>query len=314
MIFFDWFRRWRRTLKSALPYVRRREYRILQRTHAELIDALDGRATAAAAARLQVMKVITPGLTGEVCFFVSFANQSALKSHVSDHVTRLLDAGIQVILILNSDLAATSFAIENELKNRLSGLLFRENIGFDFGAWAHAFSLCDGQEQWTRLYLVNDSIVGPLTKASFGRMIERVRDTSTDVLGLTECHAPRRHLQSYFLVFNIGALRSDAMKFFFRRVLNWPSKSQVIEVYEMRLTALFEAAGLQCEALFPPLSNDIYSSNDTSFRWAELVAVGFPYLKTSVIANHPSDRRIVSWLAAMHGDSPNASKAVSDEL
>jgi len=84
----------------------------------------------------------------------------------------------------------------------------------------------------------------------------------------------------------------------FRRLLNWPIKSQVIEVYESRLTALLEAQGLRCEALFPSLSNDPLSSDDTSIRWAELVTAGFPYLKTRVIARHPHDERIKAWLAS----------------
>lgn len=301
------FRTWRRAIKAVLPFVRRREYLIVQRNHAELIEALDGLATSAATARLQTVKSLLPGQTGEVCFFVSFANQFKLKPHVVDHITCLLAAGIQVILILNTDLPASSFVIEKSLEDRLSGVLIRENLGFDFGAWAHAFSLCESRDRWTRLYLVNDSIVGPLSDAAFSRMIERVRSSSADIVGLTESFSPRRHLQSYFLVFNKRALHSDVVRKFFRRVLNWPSKSQVIEVYEVRITAMFEAAGLRCEALFPSLSQDVFGSDDTSQNWKTLVTAGFPYLKTRVIAKHSRDERMTTWLAARSGNSRSPS-------
>ena len=38
--FSDAFRAWRRNVKATLPYVRRREYRILQRKYDEVIDGL----------------------------------------------------------------------------------------------------------------------------------------------------------------------------------------------------------------------------------------------------------------------------------
>jgi lipopolysaccharide biosynthesis protein len=297
----DALRTWRRAIKAALPYVRRREYRILQRNHAELIEALDRRATPAAQARIRVAKPLVQDMARELCLFVTFAEQPQIKPHVCEHITHLLGAGIQVVLIVNTDLPAASIEIDRQLHDRLSGVLVRENIGFDFGAWAHAWALLEGSRQWTRLYLVNDSIIGPLNSAHFARLIERVRNARAEVVGLTESLAPRRHLQSYFLVFNAAALRSDALQGLFRRIVNWPSKSQVIEVYETRLTALLEAEGMRCEALFPSLWKDPASSDDSSIRWAQLVAAGFPYLKTRVIASHPADARIRAWLAARPG-------------
>ncbi|MEQ1805454.1 MAG: rhamnan synthesis F family protein [Burkholderiaceae bacterium] len=269
-----------------------------------MIEAADGLATPAAAADLYMTKPMASGLTGEVCLFVSFAEQPALKPHVTDHICHLLASGIHVVLVVNTDIPPSSIRIEAGLYDRLSGIMIRRNLGFDFGAWAHALSLCDARENWTRLYLVNDSIVGPLSGADFVRMMGRVRNAGADVVGLTESLTPRRHLQSYFLVFNESALRSHVFKALFRRILNWPRKEQVIDIYEARITALLEAEGMQCQALFPSLWNDTLSSDDTSVRWAELVAAGFPYLKARVVAGNPRDKRIDTWLAARPGIPP----------
>jgi hypothetical protein len=280
----DLLRTWRRRVKAALPYVRRREYRSLQRRHAELIDALDGVASPAAQARLHVVKSLaTDDLAGDVCLFVSHAAQPDIKPHVVNHVRDLVTAGIRVVLILNTDLEPASLLIDTETVHRASGVLVRQNLGLDFGAWAHALALCGTTAHWTRLFLVNDSIVGPLNAPDFAQLIERVRRSSADVVGLTEALAPARHLQSYFLVFGPRALRHPAVQNLFSRVLNWPAKSQVIEVYEARLTAQLTAHGLHCEALFPSLSGDPLSSDDTSLRWAELIQQGFPYVKTRVL-------------------------------
>ena len=299
--FAESFRTWRRGLKARLPYVRRREHRVLQRKYAELIEALDQQATPAAAAKLRTAKPLQQGLPGEVCLFVSFADGPRLKPHAVEHIRHLLDAGIRVVLIVNTDLPADRFEIDRALQDRLSGVLIRENTGFDFGAWAHGLALCEDTSRWSRLFLVNDSIVGPLDAGDFERMLARVRSSAADVVGLTESLAPLRHLQSYFLVFNATALRHEAVRRLFARMLNWPAKSQVIDIHESRLTALLRAEGLNCEALFPALSADPLSSDDTSLRWAQLVRAGFPYLKTRVIAAHPRDPRIKAWLSARPG-------------
>ncbi|MEP7056487.1 MAG: rhamnan synthesis F family protein [Caldimonas sp.] len=301
--FTDAFRSWRRRLKASLPYVRRREHRVLQRKYAELIEAADGHAPAAAEAALQWIQPLEPALAGEVCLFVTFAAEACIKRHVDAHVARLVAAGIRVVVIVNTDLAAERFVIDADLRTHASGIAIRRNTGYDFGAWAHALALCD-DSRWSRLYLVNDSIVGPLELPAFERMLERIRTSDADVVGLTEALAPLRHLQSYFLVFSTRALRGGAVRRLFGRIRNWPTKMQVIDLYESRLTALLEAEGLRCEALFPSLSDDARSSDDTSLRWAELVGLGLPYLKTRVIAAHPQDARIERWLARMPGAPP----------
>jgi lipopolysaccharide biosynthesis protein len=286
----DWFRSWRRALKASMPYVRRREHRVLQGRHADLIDALDGRATPSTSADIHIVKPLRTDLLGDVCLFVSFASQRRLKLHVARHVEHLTSAGVSVLLVVNTDLPPSQIIVDQATQDRLHGLLIRQNLGFDFAAWAHVWSLCEGKEGWTRLYLVNDSIVGPLDSGNFRRMLARIRHSSSDVIGLTESLSPQRHLQSYFLVFNAAILSSGFLARFFGRVVNWPGKAQVIEVYETRMTALVESGGWRSEAMFPALSNDPFSSDDTSLRWSELVANGFPYLKARVIAGRPSNK------------------------
>ena len=303
--FTDAFRAWRRNVKAALPYVRRREHRILQRKYSALIDGLGWTAPPATQARLHTIKPLTPALAGEVCFFVSFAPHPRLKAHVATHIRHLLRAGVSVVLILNTDLAPAQMEIAPELLEQLSGAFVRENNGFDFAAWAHLFSLCEGTQHWTRLFLVNDSIVGPLNPAHFDRLMERVRASTADVVGLTENRAPLPHVQSFFLVLNASALRSAIIRRVFQRMLSLPTKSQVIDVYEMRLTQVLTQHGLRCEALFPPLSDDPHSANDTSFRWAQLIRAGFPYIKTSILDRFAGSAQVKALVPAefLHPDA-----------
>lgn len=294
----DIWRRWRRQIKSSAPFVRRRVYRVMQRKYARLLESLDGLATPATHAQLQVRKPLAQDMVGEVCLFVTHAAQPVLKTHAIHHIVHLLDAGIQVVLVFNTDLAADTLLIDAALEARLSGVLVRENIGFDFGAWAHAYSLFD-RTLLQRLYLVNDSIVGPLDHTDFTRMIGRIRASNANFIGLTESLAQTRHLQSYFLVFNRRALLSPALDKLMRGILNLPDKGQVVDVYQARLTQKLCALGLHSEALFPALSSDLNSSDDTSTRWERLLSAGFPYLKTRIIQQFPRNPQVRA--ARVHG-------------
>ncbi|MDE2299852.1 MAG: hypothetical protein KGL99_14845 [Burkholderiales bacterium] len=295
--FRDLFRSWRRNLKARLPYVRRREYRILERKYGELIDGL-GHTPRASLARLHALKPMTGPWVGDVCLFVTFASKPHIKRHVQAHLENLLRAGVNVVLIVNTELAPDQIVLDAALSSRLSGVLVRENVGFDFAAWAHAYLLCEQRDRWTRLMLVNDSIVGPLNTADFDRMLMRLRNSIVDVVGLTESRSPLPHVQSFFLVFNATALRSKVVQDFFQHMLSLPTKSQVIDVYETRLTQVLRLHGLRCEALFDPLSHDPHSSNDTYFRWDQLIHAGFPYIKASVLAKFAGSARIAGLIPA----------------
>ena len=294
MTLTDIFRAWRRDLKAKLPYVRRREYRILQQRYSELVNGLGWTALPATDASIYALKPVTDAFEGcDVCFFVSFSPKPALKKHVVEHIKHLLRSSVKVVLVLNTDLAPDQVLIDPELLSQLSGIYVRENSGFDFAAWAHLYSLFSDQvPHWSRLFLVNDSIVGPLNSVDFDRLMQRIRQTDADVVGLTECSSPLRHVQSFFLVFNHAALIHPTVKLIFSKILSLPTKGQVIDVYETRLTQMLTKVGLRCESLFPPLSDDPHSSNDTSFRWAQLIIAGFPYIKSSILDKFSSSKQV----------------------
>lgn len=278
---------WRRTVKAALPYVRRREHRLLQRRFDSLVDSLAWSAPSATQAQLHALKPLASELVGEVCFFVSFAASPVLKPHVHVHIEHLVRSGIQVVLVINGDTPPQSMRIDARLLGLVNAAFLRQNTGFDFAAWAHLYAVCGSTSRWQRLYIVNDSIVGPLDGADFKLMIERIRSSSVDVVGLTENIVPQRHLQSYFLAFNERSLRSPVVDRMFARMLSLPTKEQVIDAYETRLTLAMTSGGLRCEALFPSMAASLHEADDTSFRWAELIDSGFPYIKGRVLASLP---------------------------
>jgi hypothetical protein len=279
----DAFRRVRNAIKAHLPFVRRREYRILSERHEALIAAFTAEARMATDAGVAVLKWPASSLAGEVCLFVTHAPSPQLKPHVHVHVQSLAEAGFGVVLLVNTDLDRRGLLIEAPLLDCLVGCVVRENVGFDFGAWGHGYALGQGFPQCSRLLLVNDSIIGPINDRAFTAMVGRLRESRADMVGLTENRVPHRHLQSYFLTFGSRALRSDAFRVVFSGLRSLPTKELVIDAYETSLTRQLERKGLSGEALFPPLYDEPRSGDDTTRHWRELVDAGFPYVKASLL-------------------------------
>jgi hypothetical protein len=300
----DFWRIWRRRLKAKLPYVRRREFRKLKQSYESRISGMQigqlstmstmSWAPLASHAQLHAVKPLLEPIKGDICFFVTYAAQVQLKPHVVIHIEHLLRNGISVVLVINTSLAAHNFVLDAALSTRLSAIFVRENVGFDFAAWAHVHMLCQDRSQWERLFLINDSIVGPLTGSAFDVLIQRIRASSADVVGLTENTRPLPHLQSFFLVFNRTALNSAVLRRIFESTLSLSSKEEVIDLYEIQLTTLLKQRNLRCEALFPALTTGIFDTNDTYFRWEKLIDLGFPFIKASVLKEQEGHKKIHS--------------------
>jgi len=306
--FWQSFKNWLEKQEDRLPYVSRKRYdraisrsnkrkkinNSLREEHAALAKLLLVPADALAArATITHAIPIGPGETDELCLFVTHAPSPTLKQHVVDHVNSLIDENIAVVLVINTDHQAAEFMLPPDFSSRLTGLLVRQNIGFDFAAWAHAFCLLPRGMAKRRLYFVNDSIVGPLDKAAYRTILERIRRSTADMIGLTQNTKPRPHLQSFYLAFNERLFGSPLFTNFMTNLLNLPSKNAVIDAYEIHLTAHFQAHGFQCEALFPNMAQDDSLTDDTTFRWARLIETGFPFVKGHVLRNNTDPADII---------------------
>lgn len=275
-------------LRALLPWVGRR--RMLTQTArlqariqaiASQIYELDDCRAADTASRFLKPPGITAG--GELCLFVSHCATPALKPHVSTHIEALLAGGIQVLLILNSDCFETAPELPAPLLARLAGCMIRTNRGFDFGAWAHAYSLLPGPQRLQRLYLINDSIVGPVDAAAHRALLERIRGMAADCIGLTCAQHPRPHLQSYFLVVNAALLRSTEWPRIMHGIRNLATKQQVIDCYETTLSGHLQARGFMCAAVFAGHAGCAEFDNATIHDWATLIRGGLPFIKGAVL-------------------------------
>lgn len=213
----------------------------------------------------------------EVALFLTHSPDGKLKPHVRPYIAALRSQGIDVTLIVAAD--AAWFDRDALPLDEVDTLVVRENLGYDFAAWAHVLQLEPGLFDAERLYLLNDSLIGPLNNAMFVKMLTRLRSDPVDVVGLTENWQFQWHIQSYFLALRQRALASLAFQNFFDNVAILPTKDDVIQRYEINLAPALRAGGLSCAVLFPSESRN----DRTVFDWRRLIDEGFPFVKVKTL-------------------------------
>jgi hypothetical protein len=299
------YKAFRKRILAFMPFIRRsrheralvhfkRQMELERREREELGSLFFSPPLVASAARCTIRVPIKGASVDELCLFVTHAPNATLKPHVVDHINALLEAGIHVVLIANTDVGLSELEVCQDLATRLYGCLIRENVGYDFAAWAHAHSLIDPGLIRQRLYLINDSIVGPLDIRVYRALLQRIRDSRADAVGLTCNPDPHPHLQSYYLVFNERLLRSATYGSLMNRIVNLPLKQNVIDCYEIWLSPCLEQRGFVTAAIFPNLSKEPPPlRNDTITAWRQLFDLGFPFIKSAVLldADEAEDAR-----------------------
>lgn len=275
-----------RMRKEKFPsrYVSQKKYSNLQSKYNILVDAIastDNQLTYPASLR----SIISPSQKldfREICLFVSYSPEPLIKPHVEKHIAALQNEGIGVILAINTDNIKGEISIPSSLSS-LCGLYIRENKGFDFGAWSQIYEKLYEKIDADYLYLVNDSMVGPLSQKFFEDMLYKIRSSDADLIGLTSNNNPIFHLQSFFLIMRRPILKNDAFVSFFKTLWQLPTKEMVIDFYEVQITRLVQRLGYKIETIFPTDDLSIAKTDAVIHNLDTLRERRFPYMKTSVI-------------------------------
>lgn len=180
---------------------------------------------------------------GSVALISSYRHQRIAGTALRWLVAALQAEGIPVIVIDSSAMEPSdSFGAEK--------LLWRENRGFDFASWFTAFERHDDvMAACDRMYLLNDSCVGPLD--GLGAMLERGWSLDAGVWSCTDSWDHGYHLQSYFLAVGTVALRGGAVRRFAEAYTYPVDKRDVIIEGELALSRHLLHEGIELAAVHP---------------------------------------------------------------
>ena len=175
-------------------------------------------------------------------FFAHFDPQNEIDEYVQYYLKHLHELGCFIIFVsgspeLKPEAAATILPY-------CMGIYTRQSLGYDFGCWHLAWCLFKqkgwGLKQFDRLLLANDSVYGPL----FDLKEMLCSFSGADVYGASENLEIERHLQSYFLLWELN----DQTRLFLENYWNTfryvVEKDQVVWKCEVGISKRARAAGL----------------------------------------------------------------------
>ncbi|MDG5496673.1 rhamnan synthesis F family protein [Niveispirillum sp. BGYR6] len=182
-----------------------------------------------------------------IVVFNHFDCRGAIHEYVEFYLRELRQQGFSIIFTSNSP-RFPERSVE-KLKPLASIILWRRNVGYDFGAFKDGIAEIPDLQALDMLLITNDSMYGPLQ--DFAQVIKSAKADEADVWGITDSWDGRFHLQSYFLLFHPTAIRSQAFAKFWGRLPYFRRKRWVVRYGEIGLTPFFLSQGLRCKAIFP---------------------------------------------------------------
>lgn len=228
---------------------------------------------------LRVERGRLDGLEGpRIALVASWSATPNMSRSLSEYLTRLADYGYQSVVISTSQVEGPlqwPWGLPDQ-----TVVVRRRNEGYDFGSWAAGINMIPGVSEAEHVLLTNDSLVGPF--GSFEGLI-RQTERAADVVFMTESDRPYRHGQSFFVMFNRGAINNPAVRKHFATVRQQRSKDAVIERYELPLMRVCEGAALSVHAVFSSKTLGFTYDNPTLSRWPQILFGGAPFLKRSVL-------------------------------
>lgn len=197
---------------------------------------------------LQKTNALAPGARPQLVFFNHFDARGRVADYVLHHLDALTSCGLSVVFITTSEHLDASAL--RDLAPRCWLVAKRRNIGLDIGGWPCAKRLYEEQSgsllaNASQIVITNDSVFGPLQPLT--PIFQSMSARGADLWGISESNERRRHLQSYFLVFeNSGpAFLSRWLK----RFRFDPEREALIARHEVGLSSAARDGGLRMAAL-----------------------------------------------------------------
>lgn len=180
-----------------------------------------------------------------------------------------------IVFTMDNDLPDTELAKIKNVPNVLYASAKRHGE-YDFGSYKRGYIWARDNnklDKYDWIYLVNDSVFGPLTDLT--KTLSIIEGMNSDFTGMVCCSTPDlpRHIQSWFVGLRKNVATSDVFNNFITSIQPQAVKSIVVYKYEIRMTQILSAAGYKYDAIYYDTDVSVYK------RAAHAIAAGVPFIK-----------------------------------
>jgi hypothetical protein len=233
-----------------------------------------------------------------LAIYAYWGSTPEVELHIYSLLEELRSMNFEICFVSNSPLSANSQA---KLSAFCKKCIQRENIGLDFSMWKTGLAEYD-VTQLDELLLINSSIIGPLKPLA--PLWKNPSVAGCDFWGLTDNWDPDYHLLSFFFVFTPKVLQHPCFLEFWRSVLPYRNKEQIIRSYEYGLSQWLLESGFKPGVIYA--QKDIFAAyfkrrsflrriKDLRYRYdvpgmnislafaEDLLQRGMPFLKASLL-------------------------------
>lgn len=179
--------------------------------------------------------------------YVHYDRQGIVHDYVIHQLRELVDSGFRVTFATNARRFKESSVAE--IAPYCRQILWRRNVGHDFGAYKDGIAALGDLDRITCLLLMNDSVYGPFRPLK--DLLAAVDPVHTDLWGVTDSWEHNYHIQTYFILFFERALRVPEFARFWQRMPYINEKFSVVRHGELKLTRLLTQRKMRAAVLAP---------------------------------------------------------------
>ena len=198
----------------------------------------------------------------------------------------------------------------SDLQRVSDAVMIRRNEGYDYGSWMTGLrAFRDLIIERGQLLLSNDSFWGPVRPIN--KLLERLKRSTADVVGLTDNLMYEPHLQSPFLLFRHNVINNSMFWEFWDKIERWETKRNIVKHYEVGLPVLLKQQGMTLDSLYSNQSNGNIFHSD----WRSLIIdQDFPFIKVSLLRDNPHQVDIDGWQALVDQHNPWLTRQIVKQL
>ena len=217
-----------------------------------------------------------------VCVYVNYSPTNRLRPDII-HQLKSIANFYKIIFVTTSSTELGRDPLFQRLEEHTSEIIFRDNIGYDFGSWkAGIIDNLSLIRSANSLLLVNDSLYGPLF--ALDNLLDRTLRSESDFTCMTLNRVGGIHAQSYYVSYKPTIIRSAEFTAFWKSIPIYCDKYQLIKNCEMRWSHYLIGSGRSFSALYDTGSY----GNQTHTHWKSLITDhGYPFVKNELLLRNP---------------------------